>query len=171
MLQLIYPFIITFVTSFYSLSFTTIDGNTINMSSYSGKKILLVNIATSAPQTVPQLQGLQQLHQQYKDSLVIIGFASNSFGHEGSTNAQIKQFCQQQYGVSFQLAALSNVYGAGIHPVYNWLTNQTENGVMNGGIKNDFQKYLINKQGQLIGVFAAGVNPMDNAIIQAVTEN
>jgi glutathione peroxidase len=98
------------LTSFYDLQVAAIDNNTIDFQSFQGKKILLVNIATNSPR-ISQLAGLQQLRQQYGDSLVIIGFPSNSFGNEPKSNSEIKQFCESQYGVSFQLAAKSSVRG------------------------------------------------------------
>ncbi len=159
-----------FITSIYSLSFTDIDGNSQSFGTYQGKKILLVNIATNADE-VGQLTQLQQLHQQYQDSLVVIGFPSNSFNNEPRTNTEIKQFCQNNYGVTFKLAAKGNVTGAGMLPIYNWLAQQSENGVLNGTIVGDFQKFLIDKNGQIIGVFAPSVSPMDSTVIQAITEN
>lgn len=154
-------------TSIYTLEFTDADGNTVSMNSYQQKKILLVNIATGSSR-VSQLAGLQQLHQSYGDSVIIIAFPSNSFGHEARTNAEIKQFCQNNYGVSFKIAAKNPVAGAGLQPIYNWLAQTGENGVMNGTIGNDFQKFLINKDGMLIGVFSPSVQPTDSLIINAL---
>ncbi len=155
-------------TSIYSLQFQNVDGGTVNMSQYEGKKILIVNIATGSSK-VDQLAGLQQLHQQYGDSVVVIGFPSNSFGDESRSNAEIKQFCQNNYGVSFVLAAKNPITGPGIQPVYNWLTNNNENGVMGDSVLNNFQKFLINKEGMLIGVFGPSVEPMSPGIINAIT--
>jgi glutathione peroxidase len=154
-------------TSFYSLQFTDIDGNTISMNQYAGKKILLVNIATGSAR-VNQLAGLQQLHQQYGDSLVIIGFPTNSFSHETRTNAEIKQFCQSNYGVTFLLAAKNPVAGTEIQPVYHWLTYVSENGEMDGPIGADFQKFLVSETGELIGVFSPSLDPTSNEIRNAI---
>lgn len=157
-------------TSIYTLQFTDVDGNTVSMANYQNKKILLVNIATNSSR-VGQLTGLQQLHQTYGDSVAIIAFPSNSFGHESRTNEEIKQFCQNNYGVSFKIAAKNPVTGAGLQPIYNWLAQSGENGVMNGTVGNDFQKFLINKDGMLIGVFAPSVTPTDSQIVNALTGN
>jgi glutathione peroxidase len=170
MLTIFYNFLLFAITNFYSLSYVNIAGTTVNMNSYAGKKILLVNVATESIH-VAQLASLQQLQQQFADSLVVIGFASNSFGHESKTNAAILQFCQQQYNISFPLAAKNNVTGSAIQPVYNWLANQTENGVMQGLVKTDFQKFLINKQGNLIGVFAGAISPLDVSVVNAIQSN
>ena len=157
-------------TSIYSLSFTDTDGSTVNMNSFQNKKILLVNIATNSPR-VGQLTGLQQLKQQYGDSLVIIAFPSNSFGNETRSDAEIKQYCQQNYNVNFFIASKNSVFGLYIQPVYNWLKHTEENGVMDVEIMSDFQKILINKDGNIIGVFAPGVSPTDTSIVNAITIN
>jgi glutathione peroxidase len=159
-----------FLTSIYSLHFNDVDGNTINMSAYQGKKILIVNIATGS-QRVSQLADLQQLHQLYPDSLVIIAFPSNSFAHETRTNAEIKQFCQSNYGVSFLIAEKNSVAGTGIQSIYNWLAHTSENGAMDGAVGGDFQKFLVDKDGSLIGVYSPSVNPLDNSVQNAITAN
>ena len=157
-------------TSIYSLSFTDTDGSTVNMNSFQNKKILLVNIATNSPR-VGQLTGLQQLKQQYGDSLVIIAFPSNSFGNETRSDAEIKQYCQQNYNVNFFIASKNSVSGPYVQPVYNWLKHTEENGVMDVEIMSDFQKILINNDGNIIGVFAPGVSPTDTSIVSAITIN
>ena len=154
-------------TSFHTLQFTDIEGNSISMSQYAGKKILLVNIATGSSK-VGQLTGLQQLHQQYGDSLVIIGFPSNSFSHETRSNAEIKQFCQSNYGITFLLASKNPIAGPEIQSVYHWLTNTSENGETNETVKGDFEKYLINESGELIGIFSPSLDPMSNEIRNAI---
>lgn len=159
-----------FLTSIYSLQFTDVDGNQVNMSSYQNKKILLVNIATGSSK-VSQLAGLQQLQQTYGGSLVIIAFPSNGFGNEARTNAEIKQFCQTNYGVSFKIAAKNSVTGAGVQSVYNWLAHVSDNGAMDAVVAKDFQKFLIDKDGKLIGAFASSVTPMDSQIVNAITGN
>lgn len=157
-------------TSIYSFTVSNTEGGNIPFSNFQNKTILIVNIATNDSARTVQLAGLQQLQQQFPDSLVIIGFPSNSFGHENRSNAEIKQFCQSNYGVTFLLAAKASVKGNDIQPVYNWLTKQTENGVMNSQVKSDFQKYLIDQDGNLVAVFSGAVLPLDNKIISAITE-
>jgi glutathione peroxidase len=145
-------------SSIYELQFTNIDGNTVSMSQFEGKKILLVNIATGSSK-VSQLAGLQTLHQQYGDSLVVIGFPSNSFGHETRTNAEIKAFCQTNYGVTFLLAEKNSVSGFGVQSIFQWLSNPSLNGIMGGEIRGDFQKFLVDSEGVLIGMYSPGVAP------------
>jgi len=157
-------------TSIYSVHFNNIDGNDQSFSFCQGKKILIVNIATGS-QRVNQLAGLQQLQEQYSDSLVIVAFPSNSFGHESRSNSEIKTFCQSQYNVSFVLGEKGNVTGENKLAIYNWLTSVSDNGVMNSVVSGDFQKFLVDKNGSLIGVFGPVVEPADSMLVQAITGN
>ncbi len=159
-----------FYTSIYSLQFQNSSGATINVSSFQGKKILLVNIASGSSR-VGQLDGLRQLQQQHGDSLVIIAFPSNSFGNEPRTDAEIAQFCQSTYNSNFIIAAKGSVQGAGIQSIYHWLANQTENGDTNLAINADFQKVLIAKDGSIQAVFSPKVLPMDADITEAIAIN
>ncbi len=170
MLNIILGIAMLLQTSIYSFSITNTEGTTIPLSQYEGKKIMLVNIATGS-ERVSQLSGLQQLHQQYGDSLVIIAFPSNSFGHEARSNADIKQFCQANYNAGFIIAAKDVVTGPTAQPVYSWLGNATANGATAISLANDFQKILLDKYGDIIGVYAPTVSPTDNSIINAITGN
>ncbi|MDB5199281.1 MAG: glutathione peroxidase [Chitinophagaceae bacterium] len=158
-----------FITQISIYSFVIGTGNSsINFNDFQNKKILLVNIATGSPRA-NQLGELQQLKQQYGDSLVIVVFPSNSFGNESRSNAAIKEFCQLQYGVSYLLAAKGAVTGSYMQPVYQWLTHESQNGIQNSEIKGDFQKYLIDRNGQLLAIFAGSVSPLDPQIVSAIT--
>lgn len=157
-------------TSIYTVHFTTIDGNDHSFSLYEGKKVLIVNIATGASR-VDQLAGLEQLYQQYHDSLVVIGFPSNSFGHESRSNAEIQAFCESQYGVSFPLSGKVDVKGENMASIYQWFAHSSENGVMDAAVIGDFQKFLVDKNGALIGVFSPLISPMDSTIQNAITGN
>jgi glutathione peroxidase len=170
MYKLLIGLVALYITNIYSLQYTDIDGNQINMSNYQNKKILLVNIATGS-EKVSQLAGLQQLYQLYGDSVVIIGFPSNSFAKEPRSNAEIKQFCQANYGVTFKLAAKNSVSGAGVQTIYNWINHVSENGLIDIPINRDFQKVLIGKDGSIQGVFSSSVNPMDSSIQNALLGN
>jgi glutathione peroxidase len=161
--------LITIQTSIYSLSFTS-GGDTVNLGAYQGKKMLFVNIASGSPYA-SQLAGLQQLQQQFGDSLVVIAFPTNSFGNEPLASSQIRQLCQTQYGTTFLIAEKGEVTGASKQPVYNWLSKQSENGVMNQEVMGDFQKYLVDGHGNLIGVFAGVVEPTNAEIITAINQN
>jgi glutathione peroxidase len=159
-----------FTVSIYSITEADIDGNAMSFSTFAGKKILIVNTATNSPY-VPQFVQLEELYQQYKDSLVVIAFPSNSFGHETGDNASIKSFVQSTYNIHFILGAKVNVKETEQAGIYSWLTSMTQNGMLNSEVHDDFQKYLINGSGTLIGVFNSSIQPMDSLIQKAILEN
>jgi glutathione peroxidase len=168
MMNIVFGILSYILTSFYSLSFQDVNGNTINMSSFQGKKILISNVATGSAKAI-QLAGLQQLQQQFSDSLVVIVFPSNSFGNENRSNAEIKEFCDTTYNNTFIIAAKSNVSGTNVNPVFNWLAHKTQNGEMDGATQADFVKFLISKEGMLIGMFSSKIKPTDESLINAIT--
>jgi glutathione peroxidase len=159
-----------FTASIYSISSTDIDGSSIHFSDFAGKKILIVNTASNSS-AVSQYAHLEQLYQQYKDSLVIIAFPSNSFGNEPGNNQNIKDFITSTYNTHFLLGAKVDVIGSGQSPIYQWLTQQSQNGMMDNEMVDDFQKFLINKNGELIGIFSPVVDPMDSLIQNAILHN
>lgn len=163
------PFVLA--TSFYDLQYSDIDGNNQTVDQYRniGKKILFVNIASGSAR-VSQLAGLEQLQSQYANKLVIIGFPSNSFLHEPLSNEGIKNFCITNYNVSFKLASKAPVTGSEIQPVYKWLTDKLENDMISQHVDGDFQKYLVNEDGLLIGVFSPAIEPLDAKIIDAILQ-
>lgn len=163
---LILPFFSS--SSIYSFTVNGIDGTQINFNNFQHKKILLVNIATNSSR-VNQIGELKQLQQQYEDSLVIIGFPSNSFGNESRSNAAIKQFCDSAYSINFLLAGKGSVKGSDQQLVFYWLTHTSENNTLDSEIKGDFQKYLIDRDGELIGVFVGSVSPLSPQIINNIT--
>lgn len=167
---LIVSLVLLFETGIYTHSVQGISGSEIDFSNFTGKKILIVNIATNSSR-IAQLGQLQQLQQQYGDSLVIVAFPSNSFGNESRSNSEIQQFCQSQYSVSFLLATKGSVKGEDIQAFYHWLTHREENGVFNNEIKGDFQKYLFDRNGNALGVFAGSLSPLSPQIVNAITGN
>lgn len=167
MLSFLFGIVSLVLTSFYSLQFSDIDGASVFMSNYQQKKLLLVTIATGSAR-VNQLGELQQLQQQFGDSLIIIAFPSNSFGHEPRSGSAIKQFCQSNYGVTYKIAALNGVAGTTVQPVFQWLASSSANGMMDAVAGADFQKFLINKNGQLVGVFAPSVSPLHQTVTDAI---
>lgn len=166
----IFVSVILLNTSIYSFTVSDTQGGSIQFGNFANKKILIVNIATGDTAKLTQLAGLQQLQQQFADSLIIIAFPSNSFGNESRTNVEIKQFCESNYGASFLIASKGSVKGANIQPLYDWITKLSENGVMNSEIKDNYQKYLINGTGNLIGIFSGKILPMDSQLISAITQ-
>ncbi len=156
------------VESIYIYQQPAADGSTIVFNDFQQKKILLVNIATGSDK-VAQLAELQQLQQQHADSLIVIGFPTNSFGNEPRTDSAIRTFCATQYNVSFRLAAKGDVLGAQQIPVYTWLTRRDKNGHVNSQVQGDFQKYLLDRNGDIIGAFSGATSVNSTAFQQALT--
>ncbi len=159
-----------FTSSIYDFTLSGIDGSAIHLSDFKGRRILIVNIATKSSYS-SQLKDLAQLYTLYKDSLVILAFPSNSFGNETGTNSQISDSVQKQISINFLLAGKMEVAGANIHPFYSWLTDQSQNGTMGNPVRGDFQKFLVNAQGTLVGVFAPSVGPLSDEMQNAIKTN
>jgi len=156
-------------SSFYNLKATSIKGEEINFESYKGKKVLLVNTASDCGFT-PQLTGLQKLHEQYGQQLIVLGFPANDFKEqEKGGDAEIATFCQANYGVTFTMMKKSGVVKSeNQNEVYNWLTHSTLNGWNNQAPVWNFSKYLVNEQGVLMHYYGPSVNPTDEEIIKAI---
>ncbi len=151
--------------SFYDLSIKTLDGTrTIQMSELKGKKVLCVNVASECGYT-PQYEGLQKLADAYKDKLVIIGFPCNQFGgQEPGNSSEIASFCKKNYGVTFMLTEKIDVKGDKQHPVYQWLTQQALNSKSDATVKWNFNKFLIDENGNWVSYFGSAVEPMSTEI-------
>ncbi len=146
--------------SVYDFSFTSIDGKKIELSEFKGKKILIVNTASKCGFT-KQYKDLQDLHNSYGEGLVIIGFPANNFGNqEPGANEEIKEFCQENYGVSFLMAEKVEVKGDKINPLFKFLTEQP-NPDFTGEIKWNFEKFLVDENGKLIHRYRSQISPMD----------
>ncbi|MEP6711374.1 MAG: glutathione peroxidase [Ferruginibacter sp.] len=152
------------IKNIYQFKVAGLEGGTIDFSAYKGKKILVVNTASACGYT-PQYKELEELYEKYKTKLVIIGFPANNFGgQEPGTNAEIKEFCTKNYGVTFPMAAKISVKGDDTAPIYKWLTNKTENGVLDAEIKWNFNKFLIDENGNMIAYFPSKITPMSEEI-------
>jgi len=150
--------------SIHQFKVTALDGGEIDFSTFKGKKILIVNTASECGYT-PQYKDLESLYNQYKDKLVIVGFPSNDFGgQEPGTNDEIKSFCTKNYGVSFLMAAKVTVKGDNTAPIYQWLTQKEKNGVLDAEIKWNFNKFLLNENGEIISKFESSTNPLSKDI-------
>ena len=151
--------------SIYDFKVESLNGGTIDFADFRGKKILIVNTASKCGFT-PQYEDLESLYEKYKDRLVIVGFpANNFFSQEPGSNATIEEFCKKNYGVTFPMAAKISVKGKNIAPLYQWLCNKSENGVMDAKITWNFNKFLLDEKGILIGKFNSKVKPMSEEII------
>ncbi|HMU72644.1 MAG TPA: glutathione peroxidase [Ferruginibacter sp.] len=151
--------------SIYDFKVAGLDGDTIDFAQFKGKKILIVNTASKCGFT-PQYEDLEKLYKTYKDKLVIVGFpANNFFSQEPGSNETISEFCKKNYGVSFPMAAKISVKGKNIAPIYKWLCDKEENGVMDAKISWNFNKFLLDENGKIIAHFKSAVKPMSEEII------
>jgi glutathione peroxidase len=148
---------------------TGIDGKEVDLAQYKGKVVLLVNVASECGYT-PQYKGLQELYDKYgKDGLVVIGVPSNDFGRqEPGTNAQILDFCRNNYKVTFPLLAKVVVKGDKKVPLYQFLTAEDTNPKFAGEIGWNFEKFLISRKGEVVGRFRSGVEPTAEQLVSAV---
>ncbi|MCT7904342.1 Glutathione peroxidase homolog BsaA [Candidatus Ornithobacterium hominis] len=151
--------------SFFDFTVKDIDGNDFDLKQLKGKKILVVNTASECGFT-SQYEDLQKLYEAYKNqNFTVIGFPANDFGEqEPGDNQKIKQFCTQQFKVTFPMMSKISVIGKEQHPLYQFLTQKNKNGKMDSEVKWNFQKYLINPDGSLAEVYYSKTNPMDEKI-------
>lgn len=154
--------------TFYDFKLKDIDGNDVDFSQFKGKKVLIVNVASKCGYT-PQYEDLQKLHETHGDKVTILGFPANNFGEqEPGSNEDIKQFCSENFGVTFPLFQKISVKGVDKHPLYRWLSDKNLNGWNNTEPSWNFCKYLINEQGKLVKFFPSAVNPMDEEILSLI---
>jgi glutathione peroxidase len=156
-------------SGFYSLTLNDIDGNPVSLSRYEGKVLLIVNVASQCGYT-KQYAGLQQLYEKYKDQgFFVLGFPANNFlGQEPGTDSQIKTFCTTKFNVTFPLFSKISVKGKDMHPLYQYLTSPGENGQFGKPITWNFNKFLIDRDGNTAGYFGTKVEPLDSQITDAV---
>jgi glutathione peroxidase len=158
--------------SFYDFTVQTIDGQQFKLSDLKGKKVMIVNTASKCGFT-PQYADLELLNTAYGgDKFVIVAFPENNFmNQEPGTNEEIKTFCTSKYNVTFPLMAKISVKGADMHPLYQWLTQKSQNGVMDSEVQWNFQKYLIDENGKLVGYLKPSVKPLSDPVILWITKN
>lgn len=151
--------------SIHGFTVKSIDGKDIKMSSFKGKKILIVNTASKCGYT-PQYESLEKVYEQYKDKLVIIGFPCNQFGgQEPGSNEEIVEFCKKNYGVTFPLADKVDVKGENTAAIYQWLTQKSKNGIVDATISWNFNKFLLDENGKMIAYYPSNVKPDSEAIL------
>lgn len=153
----------------YDLDITLNNGTTLPLSSLKGKKVLLVNTASECGYT-GQYTELQQLADQYKGKLEVIGFPANDFKEQEKANdEEIAQFCTRNFGVQFPLAKKTSVVpGPGQHPLFAWLSHADQNGWNNHPPDWNFSKYLIDEQGRLTHYFGPAVSPLGSEVTGAI---
>lgn len=150
----------------YDFKVTTIDGSEFDFSQLKGKKVMIVNTASKCGLT-PQYEQLEALYKKYgPEKFIIIGFPANNFlSQEPGTNDEIQNFCQINYGVSFPMMSKISVKGNDMHPLYVWLTQKKYNGKEDSSVGWNFQKYLINENGELAKVISPRTKPNDPEVV------
>jgi glutathione peroxidase len=157
-------------TNFHSFKTKTIDGKVFDLASLKGKKVLVVNTASKCGLT-PQYKDLQELYLKYGgDKFVIIGFPANNFlSQEPGSNSEIKQFCTENYEVTFPMMQKISVKGDDIDPIYKWLTSKSMNGKMDAEVSWNFQKFMIDENGNFVDMASPRTKPSDEKIVKWIT--
>lgn len=154
--------------SFHDFTVKSLDGKEIKLSSYKGKKVVVINVASKCGYT-PQYADWQAFHKQYGKDIVVLGFPANDFmKQEPGTNEEIATFCQKNYGVDFQMFEKINVTGDEQHPLYQWLSKKDLNGWNDAAPTWNFCKYVINENGEVTHFFASKIKPNDAEFKAAV---
>jgi glutathione peroxidase len=145
------------MANFFDFSMKTLRGKEQPLKEFEGKVTLVVNVASACGYT-PQYKGLEKIHEELSSrGLVVAGFPSNDYGaQEPGSDTEIDQFCTTQYGVKFPMFSKIAVKGASKHPLYEWLTTSSTPA---GEVRWNFEKFLINKKGQIVGRYASSVAP------------
>jgi glutathione peroxidase len=152
----------------YDIQINSLQGKPINFGDFKGKYILFVNVASKCGFT-PQYKDLEKLYQEYKDHLIVIGVPCNQFGHqEPGSSDEIQEFCQVNYGVSFLITEKVNVKGSNQHPLYAWLTEKENNGKKSSTVRWNFQKYLVDSEGNLIDFYYSITKPTSSKITKHI---
>jgi glutathione peroxidase len=150
------------MNTIHTFKVESIEGGSIDFAQFKGNKIIVVNVASECGYT-PQYKQLQELYENFEGKATIVGFPANNFGgQEPGTNQEIQQFCSLRYGVTFPMAAKIDI---NTHPVYQWLTQKAQNGLMDSEVSWNFQKYLLDENGQLVRSLPSAVSPLDDEIL------
>jgi glutathione peroxidase len=157
--------------NFHSFKTQTIDGQLYDLSELKGKKVLVVNTASKCGLT-PQYKELEALYQKYKDNgFTIIGFPANNFmNQEPGTNEEIAEFCELNYGVTFPMMSKISVKGDDQDPIYKWLTNKSQNGKIDAEVSWNFQKFMIDENGNIVDYASPREKPFSDKIVQWIEE-
>lgn len=155
--------------SIYDIDVTTIDGEQKTLAEFKGKTLMIVNVASKCGFT-PQYSALQALYEKYSGrGLQILGFPTNQFaGQEPGTEQEIAEFCSTTYGVSFPMFAKIDVNGELRHPLYAELTKAEDDGGRAGDVGWNFEKFVVSREGEVVGRFRTPVAPDDPAITEAI---
>jgi len=155
--------------SVYDFKVKDIDDKEVSLEQYKGKVLLIVNVASLCGHT-PQYADLEAMYEKYKDKgLVVMGFPENDFmGQEPGSNSEIKQFCTSKYAVKFPMFSKIDVKGKSIAPLYSYLTQKSENGVIDAKVTWNFQKFLVGRDGKVITSFDPSKKVTEADVVAAV---
>ena len=157
-------------SDFYDFKIKTLEGGQFDFSTLKGKKVMIVNTASKCGNT-PQYKELEALYEKFKGQLVIIGFPANNFGgQEPGTDNEIRQFCTENYGVTFPMMSKISVKGDDMAPLYKWLTSKQLNGTRDSEVTWNFQKYLIDENGKLVDVIAPKESPDSDKVLAWISK-
>jgi glutathione peroxidase len=156
-------------SGFYDFKVKTLEGKEFDFASLKGKKVMIVNTASKCGNT-PQYKDLEEVYEKYQPNLVIIGFPANNFGsQEPGTAIEIRNFCTENYGVTFPMMEKISVKGDNMAPLYKWLTSKDKNGVLDSEVKWNFQKYLIDETGKLVAVIDPKEKPTSDKVLSWIS--
>jgi glutathione peroxidase len=155
------------VPNLYDIPLKDIQGHDTSLKAYKGKVLLIINVASKCGHT-PQYAGLEEMYKEHKDQgLVVLGFPCNDFGaQEPGSNQEIQQFCKLNYGVTFPMFDKLHVKGEGQHPLYAALTGPDS--PFPGDVKWNFGKFLVGRDGKIIGRFEPGTKPDDGKLVKEI---
>jgi glutathione peroxidase len=156
----------------YKNSIASLDGTPLDLSDFEGKTTLIVNVASKCGLT-PQYEGLEKLHEQYKDrGFSVLGVPCNQFGaQEPGSPDEIATFCSTTYGVTFPITEKVDVNGDGRHPLYQELTAETDAEGQGGDIQWNFEKFLVSPKGDVVARFRPLVTPDASELVEAIEAN
>jgi glutathione peroxidase len=156
------------MNSVHQFELTDIDGKPMPLSQFKGKKLLIVNTASQCGYT-PQYEGLQKLADTYEDKVQVLGIPCNDFGgQEPDTEAEIKEFCSINFGIKFPMSSKQVILGEDKSPLYAWLTQASQNGVMDSEVKWNFTKYLVDEEGRLMKQFLYKTDPLSEEVTSSL---
>ena len=156
--------------SFYDFNVNSLEGQPVSLSQFRGKKIIILNVASKCGYT-PQYADWEKFYTENKDEVVVLGFPCNDFlGQEPGTAAEIAEFCQKNYGVTFPMFEKVSVKGKDKAPLYQWLTDPAQNGWNSKEPSWNFCKYIVNEKGELTHFFDSKVKPSNEAFTAAMGE-
>ncbi|HEX8426644.1 glutathione peroxidase [Hymenobacter sp.] len=151
----------------YDFTVKSIDGKDVKLSQYKGKKLLIVNTASKCGYT-PQYKELEELSKKYAGKVMVLGFPSDSFKQELSSDAEVASFCEKNYGVTFPLFSTVAVKGDEATPLYKFLADKTKNGTVGDAPNWNFCKYLVDEQGHVVAFYPSKVKPMSEELVAAI---